>query len=185
MVIYGPMQFLIIEFPGNEFTRDIFAEEIIPAIADAREKGLIRVIDSIFLKKDKDGNLSESEGTNLGPTEVEQLGAVLNGLIGLGSGGLKGAIQGAKAGAEKAKEMMNEKTYGLSQEDIDELVDSLPNDSLAVFVLLEHLWAKDLKQAVITTSGRVLIQGLVEPELLVSIGETLKAPTERSKIGIE
>ncbi len=106
MVMYGPMQLMVVGFPGNEFSG-----EIAPAINDAREKGLIRLIDYAFLSKDVDGNMIRVRGTDLGPVEVEEMGAVVGGLIGLGAGGREGAKKGAKAGAERAKEeeMTNER----------------------------------------------------------------------------
>lgn len=168
MVMYGPMQLLVIGFPGNEFSG-----EIIPAINDARERGLIRLIDYAFVGKDEEGALIAVEGTDLGPVEVEQMGAVVGGLIGLGAGGKKGAVRGAKAGAEMSRDVDDERTYGLSQDDIDEIVDSFPNNSSAVFAIVEHLWAKDIKQAVVDSNGSVFIQGMLTPELFVSIGEAL------------
>jgi uncharacterized membrane protein len=92
MVMYGPMQLIVIGFPGNEFSG-----EIAPAINDAREKGLIRLIDYAFVGKDEEGEMITVEGTDLGPVEVKQLGAVVGGLIGLGAGGTKGAMKGARA----------------------------------------------------------------------------------------
>ncbi len=174
MVMYGPMQFLVIGFPGNEFSG-----EIMPALEDVRERGLIRLIDYVFVAKDEEGNMIEIEGTDLGQAEVEQLGAVVGGLIGLGAGGEEGAEEGAKIGAERAREIENEETYGLTQEDIDEIVDSFPNNTSAVFLIIEHLWAKNITQAVIDSNGTVLIQGMLTPELFVRIGEAMPKSISR------
>ncbi len=174
MVMYGPMQLLVIGFPGNEFSG-----EIAPAINDAREKGLIRLIDYVFVGKDEEGDMLAVEGTDLGPAEAKQLGAVVGGLIGLGAGGKKGARKGAKAGAKLGEDIENERTYGLSQDDIDEIVDAFPNNSSAVFAIVEHLWAKDIKQAVVDSNGTVFVQGMLTSELFVRIGEAL--PTTASR----
>lgn len=101
------------------------------------------------------------------------MGAVVGGHIGLGAGGKTGAIRGAKAGTEMSRDVDDERTYGLSQYDIDEIVDSFPNNNSAVFAIVEHLWAKDTKQAVVYSNGSVFIQGMLPPELFVSIGEAL------------
>ncbi|MDW5561840.1 MAG: DUF6325 family protein [Methanomassiliicoccus sp.] len=177
--MYGPMQFLAIGFPGNEFSG-----EIIPALEGARDKGLIRLIDYAFVMKDEDGNMMSVEGSDLGPAQVERLGAAVGALIGLGAGGEKGAEKGASIGAEIAKEdemedLENEVTYGVSQDDIDDVLDSFPSNSSALFVIIEHLWAKGLKQAVRDSDGTVLAQGLLTPELFVQIGEALSMPTIR------
>ena len=177
MVMYGPMQLIVIGFPGNEFSG-----EVLPAIKDVRDKGLIRLIDYVFVMKDADGIVSRTKGTEiLGPGEVEQLGAAVGALIGLGAGGAKGARKGAEMGAERGREreLSNERTYGLSQDDINEYLESVPNKTSALFAIVEHLWAKDLKQAVMDSNGNVLIQGMLRPELFVRIGEALPRPSSR------
>ncbi len=176
MVMYGPMQLMVIGFPGNEFSG-----EVLPAITDVRDKGLIRLIDYVFVMKDGNGNVSRIKGTDLGPGEVEQLGAAVGALIGLGAGGAKGARKGAEMGAERGREreLSNERTYGLSQEDINEILESVPNKTSALFAIVEHLWAKDLKQAVMDSNGNVLIQGMLRPELFVRIGEALQSTASR------
>jgi uncharacterized membrane protein len=46
----APVEYVIIEFPGNRFTG-----EIAPAIADLVARGLVRILDLVFVKKDADG----------------------------------------------------------------------------------------------------------------------------------
>ncbi len=174
MVMYGPMQLIVVGFPGNEFSG-----EILPALEEARDKGLIRLIDYVFAAKDEDGNMVEVEGTDLGPGEVEQLGAVVGDLCGLGADEAEEAGSKEEAGEESGGEIEIEITYGLSQEDIDEIVESLPNNTSALFAIIEHLWAKDLKQAVVDSKGIVLIQGMLAPEIFVGICEEL--PTSASR----
>ncbi len=171
MVMYGPMQLMVVGFPGNEFSG-----EIVPALDDARSKGLIRLIDYIFVSKDEEGNLLEIEGTDLGKAEVEKLGAIVGDLCGLGA---EEEEDEEEADSESGGEIEIEMTYGLSEEDIDEIVDSLPNDSSALIAIIEHLWAKDLKQAVIDSNGIVLIQGMLAPEIVVGICEELPASASK------
>ena len=57
----GPLEYLVVAFEGNRFSG-----EIITALRDAQEKGIIRVIDLLVIKKDEQGNvmaleLSESQ----------------------------------------------------------------------------------------------------------------------------
>ena len=75
---YGPVDFLIVEFPAGEsnFTGEI-AEEIVRLV----DAGTIRVIDMIVIAKDADGNLDAveiSDAEDLGP-----LTAIEAGLAGL------------------------------------------------------------------------------------------------------
>ena len=46
----GPVEYLVVDFPGNRFTG-----HIAPAIADLVERGLVRILDLVFVKKDPDG----------------------------------------------------------------------------------------------------------------------------------
>ncbi|HEV2660445.1 MAG TPA: DUF6325 family protein, partial [Ktedonobacteraceae bacterium] len=56
----GPVDMLFVQFPGNELRGDI-----VPAIKDLVEKGSIRVIDILFIKKDQAGNVTMLELNDL------------------------------------------------------------------------------------------------------------------------
>jgi hypothetical protein len=60
-VSFGPIELLIISFPGNQFKG-----EIAPALGDLVDKGIIRIIDIVFAMKDEEGNLSVAELSDLG-----------------------------------------------------------------------------------------------------------------------
>ena len=48
----GPVEYMIVSFPGNRFTG-----EIAPALADLVESNTIRIIDLAFVSKDADGTI--------------------------------------------------------------------------------------------------------------------------------
>src|SRR5262245_549887 len=52
----GPVEYLIVAFPGNQFKG-----EITPALADRVEAGTIRIIDLAFVMKDADGAVVTAE----------------------------------------------------------------------------------------------------------------------------
>jgi hypothetical protein len=52
-VAIGPVEYLIVAFPGNQFNG-----EIAPALADLVESGTIRLLDLVFVTKDADGNVA-------------------------------------------------------------------------------------------------------------------------------
>lgn len=52
----GPVEYVLIAFPGNEFKG-----EIAPALADLIDAGTVRIIDLVFIKKDADGTVSTFE----------------------------------------------------------------------------------------------------------------------------
>jgi len=163
-VMYGPIQMLVIGFPGNQFKG-----EIVPAINEARDKGLIRLIDYLFVMKDKNGNILSIEGTDLGKKEAIKLGAAVGALLGLGAEGLEGAEAGAEIGAEMAAE----KSFGLDQEDIDGIAEEIPENSSALIMLVEHLWAKKIKEALRDSEGVLLAQGMLQPEMVVLMGAAM------------
>jgi uncharacterized membrane protein len=79
MAEIGPVDYLIVAFPGNEFRG-----EIAPALADLVEAGTIRIIDLAFVGKDAEGNVVALELTDIDP-EVregfEKAGVEVNGLF--------------------------------------------------------------------------------------------------------
>jgi uncharacterized protein DUF6325 len=79
MTEIGPVDYLIVAFPGNEFRG-----EIAPALADLVEAGTIRIIDLAFVGKDAEGNVAAFELTDIDP-EVregfEKAGVEVNGLF--------------------------------------------------------------------------------------------------------
>ena len=54
----GPVDYIVVEFPGNKFNGDIA-----PALGDLVDRDLVRVLDLVFVTKDTDGTI---EGFELG-----------------------------------------------------------------------------------------------------------------------
>ena len=71
----GPVEYIVIEFPGNQFRG-----EILPALQDLVAKGTIRIIDLVVIKKEADGHIHSFEVDQLDADEV-QLFANLEGEI--------------------------------------------------------------------------------------------------------
>ncbi|MFF5938117.1 DUF6325 family protein [Streptomyces sp. NPDC012508] len=57
----GPVDYLILEFPGNRMTGEAF-----PLLLDLVERRIIRILDLQFIRKDKDGSVTAVELTDLG-----------------------------------------------------------------------------------------------------------------------
>ena len=58
--IMGPVDYLMVRFPGNKFTG-----KIAPELLRLEKEGIVRVIDLVFLMKDATGNLGTVEPRNL------------------------------------------------------------------------------------------------------------------------
>ncbi|WP_199881095.1 DUF6325 family protein [Streptomyces kebangsaanensis] len=57
----GPVDYLIVEFPGNRMTGEGF-----PLLVDLVERGIIRIIDLAFVRKDADGSVVALELREIG-----------------------------------------------------------------------------------------------------------------------
>jgi hypothetical protein len=68
MTEIGPVDYLIVAFPGNKFRG-----EIAPALADLVESGTIRIIDAAFVGKTENGDTMTFELTELDPDVQEAL----------------------------------------------------------------------------------------------------------------
>jgi uncharacterized membrane protein len=80
MASMGPVEYVVIAFPGNRFKG-----EIVPAVAELVDNDVIRIIDVVFIKKDADGNVTMHEYDSLedvlafGFADVDgEAGGVLN-----------------------------------------------------------------------------------------------------------
>jgi len=56
----GPVEYMIVAFPGNRFTGDI-----VPALKELVDAGTIRIIDLAFVLKDADGAVVTAEMADL------------------------------------------------------------------------------------------------------------------------
>ncbi|WP_392896874.1 DUF6325 family protein [Streptomyces sp. LN699] len=57
----GPVDYLVIEFPGNRMTGEGF-----PLLVDLVDRGVIRILDLVFVRKDVDGSVMAVELRDLG-----------------------------------------------------------------------------------------------------------------------
>ena len=129
----GPVDWIVVEFPGSKLTG-----EIAPILADYVERGLIRVLDLLFLKKDEDGSFEAFEATDLEDTEIGELRAY-----------------------ETALAML------LSEQDVEDLAETIAPGSSAAVLVWENLWAAPFGAAVrhaggqLAASGRIPIQAVL------------------------
>jgi Family of unknown function (DUF6325) len=64
----GPVDWIVVEFPGSRFNG-----QIVPALLDLVERDLVRVLDLLVLKKDDDGSLEAFELSDLDEGEIGEL----------------------------------------------------------------------------------------------------------------
>jgi uncharacterized membrane protein len=163
-VAIGPVQLIVLGFSHPHFHGEIIAE-----LERLRESDTVRVIDSLAVYKDAEGDIEVEHLSNLTEPEAIELGSKIGALIGLGIEGEEGAEVGAYAGGEAAA------TDGINvfagAEEWDVIAD-IPNDSAAALILLEHHWAVPLRDAIARAGGFRLSDGFISPLDLVEIGMT-------------
>jgi hypothetical protein len=128
----GPVEYMVIEFPGNQFKG-----EIIPALRDVVDKGVIRIIDLVFVRKDDQGNVSWMELKDL-------------------------QEDAANAFAPLARDT----DTLLAEEDIRKVSDIVENNSSTALFLFEHVWAKRFRDAVLDAQGRVIAGERIPKEVV-------------------
>ena len=157
----GPVQLIVLGFSHPNFHGEVIAE-----LERLHENGMVRVIDSLAVYKDADGDLEVEHLSNLTEAEAIEVGSKIGALIGLGIDGEEGMEAGAEAGAEQAaEEGIN--VFGGDEWDV---MEDIPNDSAAALILLEHHWAVPLRDAIARANGFRISDGFISPLDLVGIG---------------
>lgn len=123
----GPIDYAIFEFPGNRFNG-----EIAPNIVDLTDRGIIRILDLVFVKKSEDGSVEALEVTEMDQDEI--------GSISLYSGDL---------------------TELLSHEDIRAVGDVIEPGTSALFAVWENTWAAPLATAILESGGKLADTGRI------------------------
>ena len=158
----GPIQLLVLGFKHPDFHGQILEE-----IIRLRESDQIRLIDSLTVYKDANGEVAAVKVGNLTPEEEVELGTKVAALIGLGMGGEQGMLAGAEIGAERAAE------HGIdvfTEEEAWDVMAAIPNDTAAALLLIEHHWAVPLRDAMLSAGGFRLAEGFIDSFDLVAIG---------------
>jgi uncharacterized membrane protein len=159
----GPVQLIVLGFNHPQFHGEIITE-----LERLRESDTVRVIDSLVVYKDAEGELEVEHLSNLTESEAIELGSKVAALIGLGIEGEEGmqagAIAGAKAVAEQGGFQVFDEAEGW------DVLEDIPNDSAAALILLEHHWAVPLRDAIFRAGGWRISDGFISPLDLVAIG---------------
>jgi uncharacterized membrane protein len=158
----GPVQLVAIGFPPDAN----FEGRIIDELERLERHETIRILDLLFVGKHAEtGDLLALD------YQGEELGAIVGALL-----GFEFEDNGERQ-ADSAQGLQGH-AFGLSQGEIQEIAASLAPGSSAGFLLVEHVWARDLKRAIRDAGGFPLGEGFLTPEALAEVGAELVAMSE-------
>ena len=129
----GPVDYLVVEFPGSNFTG-----EILPELASLVERGIVRVLDLVLIKKEEDGSF-----------EAFEFDDVEAGLLG------------------DVRELERDFAELLSEDDVAAVVEALEPGSTAGLLVYENLWAAPFASAVRRSGGQLVASGRIPVQALL------------------
>ena len=157
----GPVQMLVLGFAEPNFTGKIAAE-----LDRLRQNEFIKIVDALVVNKDENGEITALQVSDLSEDESLEMGAIAGALIGFGYGGDEESVE---AGAELGAEAMAD-GHLLPEEDAWYVADAIPNGTAAAIILLEHLWAIPLRDAIVDAGGVALADEWIHAKDLIAVG---------------
>jgi len=133
----GPVDWIVVEFPGSQMNG-----EIAPVLGDLEDRGLIRVLDLLFMKKLADGSLEAFEASDLEDSEIGDL---------------------RRNEAEIA--------MVLSEQDVMDLGETIEPGSSAAVLVWENTWAAPFGAAVRHAGGQAVASGRIPVQALLAAAE--------------
>ncbi len=132
----GPIDYLVVEFPGNKFTGKAF-----PLLVDLVERGLIRILDLLFVRRETDGSI---------------VGLTIADLD--GDGRLDFAVfEGASSGL-------------LGTEEVEEAAAVIQPGNSAGILVYENLWAAPFAAALMETGAQLVASGRIPvPDVIAAL----------------
>jgi hypothetical protein len=147
----GPVDWIVVEFPGSKFKG-----EIAPILDDLVERGTIRVLDLLLIRKDEDGALEFFELSDLDESEIGTLRAYETELATL-----------------------------LSEDDVNAVAAAVEPGSTAALLVWENRWAAPFGSAVrraggqLVASGRIPVQALLAAVEAAEVDDADKAEADK------
>jgi uncharacterized membrane protein len=158
----GPVQLLAVGFDPDAR----FEGRILDELANLERHETIRILDLLFVGKDAEtGDLLALD------YQGEELGAIVGALLGFD-------FEDDGERPDGSSQEIQGHAFGLSESEIQKIGVSLDPGSSAGFLLIEHVWARDLKRAIRDAGGFPLGEGFLTPETLAPIATELLAMSE-------
>jgi Family of unknown function (DUF6325) len=138
--VLGPVDYLVVEFPADKAD---FSGEMAKELSALVDRGLVRVLDLLILRKDSDGSVEVAELHELDDSNVGQLRA-LEGELGM----------------------------LLAEEDIEAFGVAIEPGSVAAVLVYENSWAGPFSSAVRRSGGQLIANGRIPTQALLAAIES-------------
>jgi hypothetical protein len=133
----GPVDWIVVEFPGSRFDGTIA-----PTLTDLVDRGIIRVLDLLMIRKDEDGEFEAFEISDLDDSEIGRI-----------------------------RELETAMANLLSQEDVQSVAEAVEPGSTAALLVWENLWAAPFGSAVRHAGGQLVASGRIPVQALIAAVE--------------
>ena len=133
----GPVDWIVVEFPGSRFNGTIA-----PTLTDLVDRGIIRVLDLLMIRKDEDGEFEAFEISDLDDSEIGRI-----------------------------RELETAMANLLSQEDVQSVAEAVEPGSTAALLVWENLWAAPFGSAVRHAGGQLVASGRIPVQALIAAVE--------------
>jgi hypothetical protein len=137
----GPVDYLVVAFPTDRMTGEAF-----PLLVDLVDRGVIRILDLVFLRKDEDGTV-----TTLTQVDLDRM-KVLEAAL----------FDGAASGL-------------LGPDDVAEAAAALDPGTAAGVLVYENVWATPFAAALRRSGGQLVAAGHIPVQALVAALDALDA----------
>jgi len=139
----GPVDYVVVEFPAD---RANFSGEMAAELKALVERGTVRVLDLILLKKELDGSVEGFESHDFNDVDL---------------GGLR--------------ELETELALLLAEEDVESIGAALEPGSVAAVLVWENVWAAAFGSAVRRSGGQLVASGRIPIQALAAVVEADEA----------
>ncbi|WP_133912395.1 DUF6325 family protein [Streptomyces sp. BK561] len=137
----GPIDYLVVEFPGNRMTGEAF-----PLLVDLVDRGIVRILDLMFIRKDEDGSVTALEIADLtGDGELDLT-----------------VFEGVHSGV-------------LGQDDLEEAAVAVEPGNSAGLLVYENLWAAPFAAALRRGGGQLVASGRLNVQAVLASLEAAEA----------
>ena len=152
MDVLGPVDYLVVEFPADKAN---FSGEIAAELKNLVERGLVRVLDLILLRKDPDGSVEAFELEEFEESLVGEL-----------------------------REIERETAMLLAEEDIESIGLALEPGAVAGVLVWENTWAGPFGAAVRRAGGQHVASGRIPTQAILAAVEAERQAGEPAKEGV-